>query len=45
MARFRRREARTVKRLAKVLAALDEHAASRRPQPARPLRASVGAQR
>jgi hypothetical protein len=45
MRRFRRRQTRTVRRLVRVLAALDEHAAAVRPRPERVVRTSFGAAR
>jgi hypothetical protein len=45
MRKFRRRESRTVRRLAKALAALDDQAALVRPAPQRTLRTQLGAVR
>jgi hypothetical protein len=41
MRRFRRRDIRTVRRLAKALAALDTHAGIARPKPPRLLRSTA----
>jgi hypothetical protein len=42
MRRFRRRDIRRIRRLAKALAALDEQAANVRPKPHRDVRARLG---
>jgi hypothetical protein len=41
MSRFRRRDTRTIRRLAKAFAALDEQAGSVRPKPRRTLRGTL----